>query len=419
MVLLNKIIWSIAIGLIIINSIYFSIKLKGPQFRLFKIITSIKRTKQSASITPFDTLVMTLSSKIGVGSLSGAALSIYYGGIGTIFWMFISSFFLSIINYLENMLSIIYKDNKINKSGPFYYIRYGLNKKNLSVVYAILILITYTFLFSSIQTNTITTISYGMYSISKVFLSLLIVSISGIIILKGIKTISNICNKIFPIMMLFFIIVGIVIIVKTINDFPIIISEILKEEFNIKAISGGIIYTVIIAFQRCVFACEAGVGTSAIIAGTTESKNYKLQANLGLIQTYFINFIILGILSFIIITSNVQNISIINGIELTREAFRYHLGNLGDDILLIILSLFSFSTIITVYNYIESSIKFLTKSKKVQRIFLYCFLISLFFGGIITATIIWKMIDIMLGIITIINMYAIYKLRKIIILKAK
>lgn len=362
---------------------------------------------------------MALSSKIGVGSLAGIAICIYYGGLGTIFWIWVSTFFLSIINYLENSLSIIYKekDGKYQKSGPSYYIKKGLNNKRLSILYAIIILITYTFLFLSIQNNTITALTTEIYNIDKLIISLLITITAGIIIIKGIKTISNICNKIFPLMMIIFITIGIIITITNIETIPHLLKSIITEAFNKNALSGGIIYTIIIALQKSVFAGESGVGTSAIIAGTTENNDYKLQGNIGIIQTYFINFIVLTITALIIGTSNYNNLEIINGIELTKHAFSYHLGTAGEISLLIILLLFSFSSIITIYYYGENCLKFITKNKTSIKILKIATILSLFIGGIIKADIIWPMIDLFLAILTIINMYAIGKLKDIIILK--
>ena len=417
--IINKIIWAIAISLILINSIYYSVKLKFPQFKLLKILKSLKKTTTSTNITPKDTLIMALSSKIGVGSLAGVAISIYYGGLGTIFWIWISTFFLSIITYLENSLAIIYKekDGKYQKSGPSYYIKKGLNNKKLSLIYASLILVTYIFLFTSIQNNTITTLTTNIYSINKVIISLIITIIAGIIITKGIKTISNICNKLFPVMMMIFILVGIIVIISNIEQIPSLLTNIIKEAFSSNSLTGGVIYTIIIALQKSVFANESGVGTSAIISGTTESNSYEVQGNIGIIQTYFISFIVLTITSLIICTSPYQNIEIINGIELTKYAFSYHLGSIGDILLLLILLLFSFSTIITIYYYGESSLKFITKNKTSIKVLKVLNLFSLFIGGIIKANIIWMLIDIALAILTIINMYSVYKLKDIIMLK--
>lgn len=418
---INKTIWVIAISLILINSIYYSIILKIPQFRLLNIMKSLKRQTKNQKISPLDTLIMALSSKIGVGSLAGVAIAISYGGLGSIFWMWISTFFLAIITYLENSLSIIYKekDNTLQKSGPSYYIKKGLNKKVLSITYSILIIITYIFLFTSIQTNTITTLTTEIYNIDKILISLIITVLAGIIIVKGIKTISNICNKIFPLMMIIFIILGFLIVMSNINDISLLFNQIIIEAFNQKSISGGIIYTIIIALQKSVFANESGAGTSAIISGTTDNNDYKLQGNLGIIQTYFINFVVLTITAFIIGLTDFTSIQVINGIELTKFAFFYHLGAFGETMLLIILFLFSFSTIITIYYYGENSLKFLTTNKQSIKILKIFTLLALFIGGIIKASIIWNFIDIFLGLLTIINMYAIYKLRNTIISKFK
>lgn len=362
---------------------------------------------------------MALSSKIGVGSLAGVALSIHYGGLGTIFWIWISTFFLSIITYIENSLAIIYKekDGKYQKSGPPYYIKKGLNKKKLSLIYAVITLITYTFIFSSIQNNTITTLTTSMYDINKVIISLTITILAGIIIIKGIKTISNICNKLFPVMMIIFILVGIIVIVTNIEIMPELLRTIVKEAFSPNSLKGGITYIIIIALQKSVFASEAGVGTSAIISGTTDNNNYKLQGNIGIIQTYFINFIVLTITALIIGTAPYQNLEIINGIELTKYAFSYHLGHFGELILLLILLLFSFSTIITIYYYGESCLKFITQNKKSLKVLKIITITSLFIGGIIKANLIWTLIDLSLALLTIINMYSVYKLKDIIISK--
>ena len=416
----NKIIWIIAISLILLNSVYYSIALKFPQFRLLKILKSLKTKKQKGNISPLDTLIMTLSSKIGVGSLAGIAVAIAYGGLGSIFWIWISSFFLAIITYLENSLAIIYQNKTTPpESGPFYYLKKGLNSKSLSIIYSILIIITYIFLFSSIQTNTIVTLTTELFNIDKIILSLVITIAAGIIIIKGIKTISSICNKIFPLMMLLFLILGLIIIIQNIELIPTLFISIITEALNKESLSGGIIYTIIISLQKTIFANESGAGTSAIISGTTINNNYKRQGNLGIVQTYFINFIVLTITAIIIGLTDFQNISIINGIELTKYAFSYHLSTFGELSLLVILFLFSFSTIITVYYYGESSLKFLSKKSKNLKILKICTLLSLFFGGLIKANIIWNFIDIFLGLLTIINMYAISKLKPVLVPKLK
>ena len=131
---LNKILWAVAISFIFLNSIYFSFKLKFPQLKIRTIIKNVFSKNTSSGIKPMDALMISLGSKIGAGSLAGIAFAIYYGGIGTIFWMWVSSFFVSVNCFLENILSTLYKekDQEFYKGGPSYYIKNGLNKKKLA-----------------------------------------------------------------------------------------------------------------------------------------------------------------------------------------------------------------------------------------------------------------------------------------------
>ena len=134
-----------------------------------------------------------------------------------------------------------------------------------------------------------------------------------------------------------------------------------------------------------------------------------------MIGIYFIGLVITTITAIIVLTSNyeVLNLASPNGIEITKYAFNYHLGEFGNYILLIILVLFAFSTIITGYYYGESSLKTLTNKKTI--ILKIITVIVLFVGGIIKSNFIWELVNISVALLAIINMYSIYKLKNKII----
>ena len=133
--MLNRIVWLIATSLIIISGFYFSFKLKFIQFRFIKMFKSLFiKNKEKETIKPFESLMMVLAGRIGVGSIAGIAISIYYGGVGSIFWMWISSLLATSLTFVETILGMLYqkKDtNSISKGGPSYYIKYGLSNKLL------------------------------------------------------------------------------------------------------------------------------------------------------------------------------------------------------------------------------------------------------------------------------------------------
>ena len=420
---INKILWAIAISMIFLNSIYFSFKLKFPQLKIKTILKTIFAKEKEDNISAKDSLIMSLASKIGAGSLAGISFAIYYGGIGTVFWMWIASFFVSINCYLENILSTLYKekDGPYYKGGPAYYLRKGLNKKTLAIIYSILAICAYILGFLAIQNNTITTLVTEIYAIDKIIVALVVTIISSFAIVKGLKTISNVCNKIVPIMTLIYLLLGLIVIISNLDQIPSLLVNIVKSAFTTNALTGGLLYTFLIGMQKGIFANEAGVGTSAISSGATSNKNYQKQGFMGIIETYFISLFISTVTAFIVILSDYQTLNLINanGIEITKFAFANHFGHFGEIILLVVLILFAFSTIITGYYYGESNLKSLTKDPRKIKILKIITIISIFMGGILSSLFVWEVVDLFIALLAIINIYAVFKLKDVIFAKLK
>ena len=101
-----------------------------------------------------------------------------------------------------------------------------------------------------------------------------------------------------------------------------------------------------------------------------------------------------------------------NGIELVIYSFNYHFGRYGDIILYIIIIMFCFSTIITGYYNGEASIKSL-KINKIKYL-KYITVAILFLGVIINPQYLWEISDLLIGIILLINIFTVYKLKKLV-----
>ena len=109
--------------------------------------------------------------------------------------------------------------------------------------------------------------------------------------------------------------------------------------------------------------------------------------------------------------SNILNLSNINGIEITKYAFNYHLGTFGGLILTISIILFAFSTIIGGYYYGEIALKFLIKDLN-TKLFKIIVLVLLLISTVISPTIIWNLIDKSIVILAIINTISLVMMRK-------
>ena len=417
----NRIIWLIASSLIIISGIYFTFKLKFIQFRFIKMFKSLTvKNKNKDTIKPFSSLMMVLAGRIGVGSIAGIAISIYYGGIGSIFWMWISSIFGASLTFLETTLGMYYqkKDEKnICKGGPSYYIKYGLNNKFLGNLYAIIILISDIVGFISIQTNTITHSIQEIVNIDGYLIGIIICILVIIIIFGGVKRIANFSSKMVPTMTLLYLFVCFLIIIINIDKIPFIFKEIFKRAFEFKSISGGILGSLVIGIQRGIFSSEAGIGTGAIAAAATETQTKEEKIAQGYTQmlgVYITTFLICTATALIVLTSDISNLNFndFNGIELIQISFTQHLGSIGNYFIFLIIFLFAFTTILSSYYNAESSLKyFIDKPKKLLKILKIFTLFSIFMGAISSSNIIWNFIDIFVGVLAIINIYAIVKLQ--------
>lgn len=417
---ITSFLWSIAIVFLLGGGLYFSVKLKFPQLKITTLFKGFKKDSKS-SVSPFRSLTMSLAARIGVGSLAGVALAIYTGGPGTIFWIWIAGIITSVNAFCESYMGAKYqeKDGDAYKGGPSYYIKHGLKNTSLASLYAVLIIISYIVGFMTIQANTITTSIHGAYGISSIVIGIILAFISGISIMKGLDEIANITSKLVPFMGIGYILLSASIILMNLNKISTVLMEIIMDAFSMKAIRGGILTTFVIGMQRGVFSTEAGLGTGAIASSCSHTEN---KVNLGLIQVlgiYFTVFIVCTSTALLILTSDytMLNFENMNGIELTQYALNYHLGKTGNMILILSVVSLAYSTIVAGYYYGESNFKYLIKnvSKTQINILKIVTVILLVIGSIMNATTLWNIVDILVAVLAIINMYALVKLRKEII----
>ncbi len=399
--------------ILLLLSIKLTIQSNFIQFKLIKIIKSLFKKNNNKGITNFQSLMITLGGKIGVGSISGIAIAIYYGGPGTILWLLIISIILSVLTYYEVYLGNNYKeydDNNIYKGGPSYYIKKGLKNKKLSIIYTILIVICYNGCFVSIQANTIMKMTKSIFNLNNILIGIIISITTLLIIYKGIKEIANISNILVPLMLIIYILLANYVFINNLGKLPHIIKIIIKDAFNMKTLLSSFIPMIITSIQRVIFATESGIGTTSIAASTTSS-NPITQAHIQVLGVHITSFIICLSTATIILTTNYNLLSLnnINGIELVIYAFNYHFGKFGNIILYFIVLLFCFSTILTGYYNGESSIKSLN-IKKVTFLKVITIII-LHFGTIINSKILWDIADLLIGLLLIINIYAIHKLK--------
>lgn len=387
-----NVIWTVVIMFLSYLGVTLSRRIRFNNLNIKKLSNQIDK----------DGLFMSLGTKIGVGSIIGTASCILIGGAGSLFWIWLFTLVFSSIIYAESYLGNKYKDKNRNISGPYFYIKKGLNKKSLSLLITVLLIITYSHFFLMIQTNTIIEILKN--NIFVIIITIFLLLLTAIL---NIKEILQVLNKVVPIMCIIYIFIGLFIIFKNLNEVLFITKNILINAFTYKGITVGLI----VGIKRSIFQSELLVGTTSIASGISD-KNSSNVAYTQILGMYFISFIICTLTAYIILIYKENSIASFTSYnELLISVFNYHLGNFGTFILTIEIILFSVTTILSGFYMGTSLMMYFTKNNFLKIIIKITMLSSSIIGLLIQNNIIWLLIDTILFIIIILNGYAVYKLK--------
>ena len=436
----NDAIWTyLLIALLLGAAIYFTIRTKGVQFRMFGEMCRLlvesggkdkskkdkgkgcKAEGQHNKISSFQAFAVSIASRVGTGNLAGVATAIAIGGPGAVFWMWVVALLGSANAFVESTLAQLFKIRgpKSFIGGPAYYILKGLHKKWWAVTFAVLITLTFGFAFNSVQSNTIAA-SLSSFDIPSwsvgVFLSVLTVAI----IWGGIQRISKVSEIVVPVMAIVYVILALTVICINWRNIPEMFSLIFSCAFSLdSAIGGGLGMAIIMGVKRGLFSNEAGeVSTPNAAATATVSHPVKQ----GLVQTLGVftdTLLICTCTAFIILSSGLFNTGA-TGIELTQIALDSEVGTgRGTIFIAIAVFFFAFTSVIANYYYGEANIYFILGRRngtKVSRnvINIYRILVTgmVMLGSVISLDIVWALADLTMALMTICNIAAILPLGK-------
>ncbi len=389
--------WTLLIIFLFCLSFTLSIKLK---FKNYKINLKEILTKDKTS------LFLTLGTKIGVGSLIGTTSSIIIGSFSSVIWMILFSFLATSIIYVESYFGNKYKkENKNNYvGGPYFILRYGLNKKILSIIALILLIVIYSFLFQMIQMNSIGYL-LELLNIKKIIIIIISILVLIITFSLSIDEVLSSLNKIVPIMCILFLVVSIYGIIK---NFDLInINIFLKDITNSKSILTGLI----IGIKRSIFMNELLIGTTS--TGSASDKNdLKTSISYQILSVYFIGIFITIIITLLLLIYMSTNDIINNYNLLLAGVYTQILGKYGLYFLLTLYILFGFTTILSGYYIGKNNIEYLTNNKKILSIFKIIFISFAVSGILFKSNFLWNLVDNLIFIMIIINSYSIIKLIK-------
>ncbi len=414
---LNGYIWGILVYILLGVGLYFTIRSRFVQFRLFG--QSIRRMivgKRGASdaISPFQAFATGLASRVGTGNVAGVAIAITMGGPGAIFWMWITALIGMSSAFVESSLAQLYKvknEDGSYRGGPAYYITQGLGQRWLGIAFALSLILAFGFVFNAVQANTIAASTNQAWGWDSSMVGIVLVLITAPIIFGGIKRVAKVAEQIVPIMAILYLIVAIYIIGVNLDKIGMVFMLIISDAFNFSSAAGGLFGALSVGMingiKRGLFSNEAGMGSAPNAAAASDAYHPVNQGLIQMLGVFVDTIIICSCTAFIILVSGVYSTSSQTGAELTQLALQSGIGQYGSAFLAILLLMFCFSSVIGNYSYAESNIQFIKNNKVVLFIFRIMVLGMVYFGAVQKVSLVWNMADVSMGIMALINLVSI------------
>lgn len=418
----------ILIILLIVGGIYFSIRTRFVQFRLFfeQLRAVAEKPQGGKGVSSFQALMVSTASRVGTGNIIGVSTAICLGGFGSVFWMWIIAIIGSASAFVESTLAQIYKrrgEDGRSYGGPAYYIENGLKNRGLAVVFSVLLIITYGFGFNMLASyNLQSTFSgYEFYNPETTpwIIGAVLAVIVAFCLFGGGKRIISITSFLVPCMGVAYILVALIIIVLNVTSLPDVFARIFSDAFDFQAIFGGFSGScVIFGIKRGLFSNEAGVG-SAPNASASANVNHPVKQGLVQVLSVFIDtLLVCSATAFMCVCSGVEPSAELSGAPYVQAALTETLGGFGPVFITLAMILFAFTTLIGNLYYVDQCIYHLLgkkPGKKFRMVYYNIASLVILLGSGLSAGLLWNIADITMGAMTLVNIPVIALLGKYVV----
>ena len=427
---INDAIWGyVLIGVLVACGLWFTWKTKGVQFRMigemFRLLTDSATSGTSElsdknanhkHISSFQAFAVSVATRVGTGNLAGVATAIAIGGPGAVFWMWTIALLGSATAFIESTLGQLFKQRHKDSfiGGPAYYILKGLHCKWLSMLFAVLMTITFGLSYNSIQSNTICGAMQEAFGWNPVVVGIVLSVMALVIVFGGIHRIANVSAVLVPLMAIGYFVLAIVIVLMNIHLLPHVMKVIVTNAFGFEQSVGGALgATIMTGVKRGLFSNEAGEGSAPNVAATATVSHPVKQGLIQALGVFTDTLLVCSCTAFVILISGLYNVPELNGIALTQAALNSEIGSFGPIFIAIAIFLFAFSSIIGNYYYGEANVRFMTSNPAILTIYrIFSAGVLVMFGALASLEIVWNLGDFCMALLTACNLVAIIALGK-------
>ncbi len=414
----NIMYFPILIIVMALAGLYFTIKTRGVQIRLFleSVRLILEPSGDKESVSSLQAMLVSTASRVGTGNIIGVSTAICLGGPGACFWMWVMCIIGASSAFMESTLAQIFKrkDSTGNSfGGPAYYIEEGLHKHKLAILFCIFLIATYALGFNLLCSYNLqsTFMEYSFYhpSTTPLIIGAVLAILTGYCLLGGGNRIVRVTSTVVPLMGVSYVIIALVVIILNYQNVPGMFALIFQDAFDFQSIAGGVVGSCLVyGIKRGLFSNEAGVGSAP---NASASANVTHPAKQGLVQTlsvYIDTLLLCTATALMCLSTGVARDAAVSGAPYVQNAISTVFGTAGPIFITVAMILFAFTTLLGNIYYVDNALIFMNGKKEPSKRFMTIFYIActvvVFVGAIIPMDAAWAMADITMGGMTLINL---------------
>lgn len=423
-------------GLLIGTGLWFTVLLRGLQFRLLPHalwLAFIKRreTDGTGDISHFQALMTALAATVGTGNIVGVATAIAVGGPGAVFWLWLTGLLGMVTKYAEALLAVKFRTTSPSgkmAGGPMYYIEKGLGQKGLAVLFACFTVLASFGIGNLTQANAVADGLQTSFGIGTHHTGLVLTVLSGLVLLFGIKGIARVTSVLVPFMIVFYLAITLGVLWVNARALLPALSLIFRHAFTPTAATGGfagamLSQTIRVGLARGLFSNESGLGSAPIAAAAARTKHPVVQALVSMTQTFIDTLLICTMTALVILTSGAwtqtgPNGAGMTGALLSSTAFSSVYGVWGGQLATVALVLFAWSTLIGWGYYGEKALEYLAGTRAIP-FYRTVFVLIVYLGSVVRLETAWTLADIFNGLMALPNLIALISLSPIVVAETR
>lgn len=419
----------VLIIMLVAAGLYFTIRTKGAQFRLFgdglKSMLEKSETdeKGNKKVSSFQALMISTASRVGTGNIAGIATAIATGGPGAVFWMWLMALIGGASAFIESTLAQVYKVKQEDgqyRGGPSYYMERALGKRWMGILFSILLIICFAYGFNGLQAfNMSSTLEYYIDDYANtpypMIVGIILAALTAFVIWGGAHRIGFISSVMVPVMATLYIGIGLVTMIMNIDQIPAVFKLIFDSAFDFKAMAGGFAGScIVIGIKRGLFSNEAGMGSAPNASASADVDHPVKQGLVQVISVFIDTILVCSSTAMMLLLSGVEGKKdVLDGIPFVQAAISANVGEWGIHFITFSIFAFAFSSVIGNYFYAESNILFIKNSKVLLNVFRVTCVLAVFLGAQADFTLVWNIADITMGLMAVVNIIAIFLLGKV------